>query len=130
MILEMMNLFREWVNNNVQEISDPSYQQDLYRLIAVLTISKGVGGDKTETQNEIRSIPNITTVTLEQELSDEPGHFVGEYSIKIALEKGEGLKDYIRRIFKPEIKRIDGLKINIIKKIEKIEKGGAWGNKK
>jgi hypothetical protein len=70
--------------------------------------------------NFIRSIPNVTTIRREREISTSESTFVGEFSLRIVLPHGQSIKKYIDNVLKPNIRDIDGVGLQSIASLEKV----------
>ena len=119
-LFEQFSKWRSWNEADAVTIGDPNYIQRDYEAFFTFSIIKGRGGDKTETQGEIRSIPNVTTVSLDKELADTPSFYQAIYKVKFVLEQGETVEHYIRKVLMPGIKEVEGLRIVNYKGFEEV----------
>ena len=102
-------------------MSDPNYVQKSYKAFFVLSLDKTRGGDRAETISEIRSIPNVTTVTKESERQDSATFEQNLYSIKFVLLGNQSSKSFVDSVLMPGLKEIEGVTVNWFKGIEDIE---------
>lgn len=112
----------EWVKswNDFLLQEKVGYNQVVYAITYKLKISKVTGGNKTQTLNDIRKIPNVTTVFREEKGFEDKDVVMAPYSIKFALERGQSPDMFVRRILAPQLRQIPGLGIQGSMGIEKI----------
>lgn len=107
-----------------QEVSDPSYFQDVYEAKYVLLIYKGKGGNDQETSAEIRSIPNVTTVGKEGKAKKSETSMEATFHIKFALERPEAVNKYLKTVLNPMLKSIKGLHVKNYLGVKLVKKAG------
>ena len=61
--------------------------QDRYEANLYLAIEQSKDIDRTDVTNQMRAIPEVTTVYREREISTSESQFVGEYIIRFILPK-------------------------------------------
>ena len=93
----------------LMEVEDPSH--DRYEANLYLSIDQSKPIDRTEVMNEMRAIPEVTTVYREREISTSPVAFVGEYIVRFILPSASDAASYYNRELKPRLNSIKGLKI-------------------
>ena len=93
---------------------------DEYKGYIVLNIRQSGDIDRTEALGFIRAIPNVTTIRREKEISTSPSTYTGEFSIRIVLKHGESLKKYIETVLKPKVRMIDGISLQSVSDLEKV----------
>ena len=99
-----------------EKISQDRYEGNIY-----LAIEQSKPIDRTEVMNQIRAIPEVTTVYREREISTSTRNFVGEYIIRFILSPGTDAAHYYNRELKPRLNQIRGLKIQHDYGFEKID---------
>lgn len=111
-----------WYNNWNEYLltENKEYNQVIYKIIYDLVISKQIGGNKTQTLNDIRKIPEVTTVFRMEKGYEDDEQLMAPYSIKFALKRGENPDIFLRKILRPSLKRIKGLSIQGSKGLEKV----------
>ena len=105
----MKKEFKKWRNfltEKEEKISQDRYEGNIY-----LAIEQSKPIDRTEVMNQIRAIPEVTTVYREREISTSTRNFVGEYIIRFILSPGTDAAHYYNRELKPQLNKIPGLKI-------------------
>jgi len=93
----------------LMEKEKPSH--DRYEANLYLSIDQSKPIDRTEIMNEMRAIPEVTTVYREREISTSPQTFVGEYILRFILPSRTDANHYYNRELKPRLNSIKGLKI-------------------
>ena len=93
---------------------------DRYEANLYLSIDQSKPIDRTEVMNEMRAIPEVTTVYREREISTSPRVFVGEYIIRFILPVHDDAKIYYNNTLGPKLKSIPGLVIQTDYGYEKI----------
>ena len=115
----MKKEFKKWRNfltEKEEKISQDRYEGNIY-----LAIEQSKPIDRTEVMNQIRAIPEVTTVYREREVSTSTRNFVGEYIIRFILSPGTDAAHYYNRELKPRLNQIRGLKIQHDFGYEKID---------
>jgi len=108
-----MKLLVEKWRKFIGEEEEESRFQNEWEAEMKMTISKTVGGDKTETLRFVRAIPEVTQVSKEVEYSDTDAAYKGLFKIKFVLEPGEDPRKYIRHTLLPAIDPgIDGVSLD------------------
>jgi len=82
-----------------------------YEAVLFLSIDQTKPIDRTEVMNEMRAIPEVTTVYREREISTSKLAFVGEYKIRFILPRAINAANYYQRELKPRLQKIKGLRI-------------------
>ena len=104
----MKNEFKSW-RQFLTELEKPAHHR--YEAFFYLSIDQAKPIDRTEVMNEMRAIPEVTTVYREREVSTSPVSFVGEYIIRFILPSRADAASYYNRELKPRLNSIKGLKI-------------------
>jgi len=104
----MKEEFKSW-RKFLTEKEKPTH--DRYEANLYLSIDQSKPIDRTEVMNEMRAIPEVTTVYREREISTSPKTFVGEYIIRFILPHKADATHYYARDLKPRLNKIPGLKI-------------------
>jgi len=98
----------------IKEI-DPSYRQRIYAIELKIRIDKRTGGNKEQTLDEIRGIPNITVVSIipATSISDEAS-YTTTLKCKYELTQGKDAVAYKKNILVPGLIGVRGLSIKYI----------------
>ena len=104
----MKKEFKSW-RNFLTEKEEPAHNR--YEAKLYLSIDQSKPIDRTEVMNEMRAIPEVTTVYREREISSSPVMFVGEYIVRFILPSRADATSYYNRELKPRLNSIKGLKI-------------------
>ena len=98
----------------IKEI-DPSYKQRIYAIELKIRIDKRTGGNKEQTVDEIRGIPNITVVSIvpATSISDEAS-YTTTLKCKYELTQGKDAVAYKKNILVPGLVGVRGLSIKYI----------------
>ena len=109
-VLEEM-VFQEVEDILVKEVSqDAGYELKLFVTPVRCSISKTLGGDKTDTFNEIRGIESVTTVSdVLGTVREDENNYYSTILVKFELSRGEQPKNFRRQILIPTLKKIKGL---------------------
>lgn len=123
-----MNIFKETCWNDFKDFAnelkeykkliseiDPSYKQRIYAIKLKIRIDKRTGGNKEQTLDEIRGIPNITVVSIvpATSISDEAS-YTTTLKCKYELTIGKDAVAYKKNILVPGLIGISGLSIKYI----------------
>ena len=95
--------------------------QDRYEANLYLSILQSKDIDRTDVTNQMRAIPEVTTVYREREISTSETQFIGEYIIRFILPKEKSAGRYYDKELKPRLNQIRGLKIQRDLGFEKLE---------
>jgi len=98
----------------IKEI-DPSYKQRIYAIELKIRIDKRTGGNKEQTLDELRGIPNITVVSImpATSMSDEAS-YTTTLKCKYELTQGKDPVAYKKNILVPGLIGVRGLSIKYI----------------
>lgn len=116
---ELLKIVREELGSLLSE-EEKREVQDEYVAEINLAIRQDKDIDRTKVLNFIRSIPNVTTIRREKEISTSENSFVGEFSLRIVLPHGQSIKKYVDNVLKPSIRDIDGVGLQAISNLEKV----------
>ena len=95
--------------------SDPSYAQRIYALELKIRIDKATGGNKEQTLDEVRGIPNITVVSIVPGTSrSDEGSYTSTLKCKYELTQGKDPLAYKKNVLVPALINIRGLSIKYI----------------
>jgi|TARA_E500000305_G_C3896258_1_gene176530 hypothetical protein len=122
-IIEEM-VFQEVEDILLKEVAqDPGYELKLFVTPVRCSISKTLGGDKTDTFNEIRGIESVTTVSdVLGTVREDDSNYYSTVLVKFELSKGEQPKDFRRKILIPTLKRVKGLIVYNVGGIDQVAK--------
>jgi|TARA_R110000824_G_scaffold107181_1_gene253186 hypothetical protein len=94
---------------------DPNYKQRVYVIELKIRIDKRTGGNKEQTLDEIRGIPNITVVSIVTGTSmSNEGSYTSTLKCKYELTQGKDAVAYKKNILIPGLIGIKGLSIKHI----------------
>jgi len=110
------------VKIKIQNLNESKEKQviDEYKGNVVLNIRQSGDIDRTEALGFIRAIPNITTIRREKEIATSQSTYTAEFLIRIVLKHGQSLKKYVETVLKPRIRMIDGVSLQSISDLEKV----------
>ena len=110
--------------NRLNEASqDPNYELKLFVTPIRCSISKTLGGDKTDTFNEIRGIANVTTVSdVIGTIREDDKNYYATILVKFELSAGKQPKDFRTKILIPQLKIIKGLIVYNIGGVDQVTK--------
>jgi len=95
--------------------ADPAYAQRIYAIELKIRIDKSVGGNKEQTIDELRGIPNITVVSIVPGTStSDTGAYTSTLKCKYELTQGKDPVAYKRNVLVPALIGIRGLSIKYI----------------
>ena len=115
---KLQNLIEETIEKILFEKEGASHNR--YEANLYLSIEQSKEIDRTEIMNEMRAIPEVTTVYREREISTSKSTFVGEYIVRFILPLGVDSSHYYNRELKPRLNSIRGLKIQRDRGFEEI----------
>jgi len=102
---------RQYVKSKLQEL-DTGYTQRTYKMNLRIAMAKEHGGKRDETENEVRGILNVTTVKiLAGTTRQDGGNYYADVMIKFVLLGQDSVTQYIEKVLKPGLKKIEGLQI-------------------
>ena len=118
-----LNHFKRYLN----EAKDPSYDQDTIYFTALVSLRKSVGGNREETKNDVRAIPEVLTVSnvdpplgIQRDLGTK---YLTTWKIHARLPT-DASEDEMMRLFIADMNKIRGC--NVLRyKIKAIKPGGA-----
>ena len=110
------------VKIKIQRLSESREKDviDEYKGYIILNIRQSGDIDRTEALGFIRAIPNVTTIRREREIATSESTYTGEFLIRIVLKHGQSIKKYIETVLKPKMRMIDGISLQSISDIEKV----------
>ena len=101
--------------------ADDTYELLLYAIPIRCSIGKDLGGDKTQTFNEIRGIEGVTVVRdIEGTAREDDKNYYSTVVIKFELLSGVGPLDYKGKELVPGLKKIKGLIVYNIGDIQQV----------
>ena len=118
-------LFQTLEKHVIQEKpqTDPNYELKLFVTPVRCSISKTLGGDKTDTFNEIRGITSVTTVSdVLGTVREDDKNYYSTVLVKFELSMGSQPKDYRTKILIPSLKKIKGLIVYNIGGVDQVAK--------
>ena len=95
------------------ETQDDSYQQRLYKVPIRLKVRKLIGGNKSETEDDIRAVPDVTSLSLPRDRKSDSENWYMTYDIKFDLPNNMKGKEaeFVRQNLIPGITEIPGVEI-------------------
>ena len=111
------------VNRLNEATQDPNYELRLFAIPFRCSISKTLGGDKTDTFNEIRGIPGVTTVTdVPGTIREDDKSYFSTVVVKFERLRGQGPVDFRTKVLIPALKTIQGLVVYNLGGIDQVAK--------
>jgi len=103
---------RKWYNY-LFETQDDSYVQKLYKVPLRLKVRKVIGGNKSETEDEIRAISTVTSLSLPRDRKKDGESWYMTYDVKFELppEKVGEEREFVIKTLVPEVSGIDGVEV-------------------
>ncbi len=101
---------RKWLEY-LYETQDDSYVQKLYKLPIRIKIRKKQGGNKSETEDDLRALPSVTSLSLPRDRKNETESWFATFDIKFELPKGEEVMEFVRNQLVPDVKSVEGVYI-------------------
>jgi hypothetical protein len=102
----------EMIRTTLKEAIDPSYNHRYYNIVMFCTIDRQIGGEREETLREIRGIPNVTTVSVEEgSVHKYENKYKMRLNIKYVLIGTESTKKYLNSVLLSGLRKIKGLGI-------------------
>ena len=95
------------------ETQDDSYQQRLYKIPVRLKVRKLIGGNKSETEDDIRAVSDVTSLSLPRDRKSDSENWYMTYDIKFGLPNNMKGKEaeFVRQNLIPGITEIPGVEI-------------------
>lgn len=95
------------------ETQDDSYQQRLYKVPVRLKVRKLIGGNKSETEDDIRAVSDVTSLSLPRDRKSDSENWYMTYDIKFDLPNNMKGKEaeFIRQNLIPGIADIPGVEV-------------------
>tara|TARA_B100001113_G_scaffold347516_1_gene340013 strand:+ start:2243 stop:2704 length:462 start_codon:yes stop_codon:yes gene_type:complete len=103
---------RKWYNY-VFETQDDSYKQRLYKVPMRFKVKKTIGGNKSETEDDLRAVPYVTALSLPRDRKSDGENWYMTYDLKFALpiRTKSDPQDFVRNDMVPDVGQIRGLEI-------------------
>ena len=103
---------RKWYNF-VFETQDDAYKQRLYKVPMRFKLRKTVGGNKSETEDDLRAVPYVTALSLPRERKSDAENWYMTYDLKFALpiRIRQNPMDFVRNDMIDDVMKIRGLEI-------------------
>jgi len=102
---------RKWYNY-LFETQDDSYKQKLYKLPIRLKVRKLLGGNKSETEDDIRAVDSVTSLSLPRDRKKDEESWYMTYDVKFELPSDQAeVFIFVRKSLIPEINKISGVEI-------------------
>jgi len=110
------------VKIKIQRLSESKEKEviDEYKGYIIINIRQSGDIDRTEALGFIRAIPNVTTIRREREIATSESTYTGEFLIRVVLKHGQSIKKYLETVLKPKMRMIDGISLQSINDIEKV----------
>ena len=95
------------------ETQDDSYQQRLYKVPIRLKVRKLIGGNKSETEDDIRAVSDVTSLSLPRDRKSDSENWYMTYDIKFDLPDNMRGKEaeFVRQNLIPGITEIPGVEV-------------------
>tara|TARA_B100001094_G_scaffold312543_1_gene349322 strand:+ start:41 stop:508 length:468 start_codon:yes stop_codon:yes gene_type:complete len=102
---------RKWYGY-VFESQDDAYKQKLYKLPMRFKVRKTTGGNKSETEDDLRAVPHVTALSLPRDRKSDAENWYMTYDLKFAIPfKFQSIKDFVSNSLVPDVSAIRGLEI-------------------
>ena len=103
---------RKWYNY-VFETQDDAYKQRLYKVPMRFKVKKTIGGNKSETEDDLRAVPYVTALSLPRDRKSDGENWYMTYDLKFAspIRTKSDPQDFVRNDMVPDIGGIRGLEI-------------------
>ena len=101
---------RKWYNY-VFETQDDAYKQKLYKVPMCFKVRKKMGGNKSETEDDLRAVPYVTALSLPRDRKSDAESWYMTYDLKFALPSDAVAQDYVRNEMVPDVNAVRGLEI-------------------
>ena len=103
---------RKWYNY-VFETQDDAYKQRLYKVPMRFKVKKTIGGNKSETEDDLRAVPYVTALSLPRDRKSDAENWYMTYDLKFALpvRTKSDPQDFVRNDMVPDVGQIRGLEI-------------------
>ena len=103
---------RKWYNY-VFETQDDAYKQRLYKVPMRFKVKKTIGGNKSETEDDLRAVPYVTALSLPRDRKSDAENWYMTYDLKFALpiRTKSDPQDFVRNDMVPDVGGIRGLEI-------------------
>ena len=104
----------EWIKYfyNLNETQDDRYVQKLYKLPVRLKMKKLIGGNKSETEDDLRALPFVTSLSLPRDRRADTENWYATLDIKFEYyDKLLNIDEFIRRKLLPSIRKVPGVEI-------------------
>ena len=80
---------RKWLDY-LLESQDDAYKQKLYKVPMRFKVRKEIGGNKSETEDDLRAVPYITALSLPRDRKSDGENWYMTYDLKFALPSDVG----------------------------------------
>ena len=102
---------RKWCNY-VFETQDDSYQQKLYKVPVRFKVKKLMGGNKSETEDDIRAVNAVTSLSLPRDRKSDGENWYMTYDVKFELPNDkQDIGLFVRNDLIPELNAVPGVEI-------------------
>jgi hypothetical protein len=102
---------RKW-HNYLYETQDDVYKQKLYKVPMRFKVRKTMGGNKSETEDDLRAVPYVTALSLPRERKSDGENWYMTYDLKFALPiDATSPQNFVRHAMVPDVNKIRGLEI-------------------
>lgn len=103
---------RDWYKY-IFETQDDSYKQRLYKVPMRFKVKKTIGGNKSETEDDLRAVPYVTALSLPRDRKSDAENWYMTYDLKFALpiRVKTDPQDFVRNDMVPDVGAIRGLEI-------------------
>ena len=102
---------RKWYNY-LFETQDASYKQKLFKVPVRLKVRKLRGGNKSETEDDMRAVTAVTSLSLPRDRKKDEENWYMTYDIKFEMpQENTEVSLYVRNDLMPDINKISGVEI-------------------
>ena len=102
---------RKWYNH-IFETQDDAYKKKLYKVPVRFKVKKLMGGNKSETEDDIRAVPAVTSLSLPRDRRSDGENWYMTYDVKFAIPKDvSDVPNYVRTDLISALNKIRGVEI-------------------
>tara|TARA_B110000211_G_scaffold224324_1_gene275265 strand:+ start:180 stop:647 length:468 start_codon:yes stop_codon:yes gene_type:complete len=102
---------RKWYGY-VFETQDDSYKQKLYKVPMHFKVRKTLGGNKSETEDDLRAVPYVTALSLPRDRKSDAENWYMTYDLKITKPANYlSIGDFVRDSLVPDVSKLRGVEL-------------------
>ena len=102
---------RKWLDY-LLESQDDAYKQKLYKVPMRFKVRKEIGGNKSETEDDLRAVPYITALSLPRDRKSDGENWYMTYDLKFALPSDVGdAVNFVKNSMVDDVVKLRGLEL-------------------